>query len=145
MAKSSKYVVPASDRREFDRMVQRANRRINANLKYIQQEDIQSESAKRSLMSDYADRSNWHTEKTVFSRSIKFSSKREYEQYRRHVMQWGDEKAERTVEGLKEGYERAIIKSLTTAAIDNNIPYFTASATHKGLMIFVCCGIKHRY
>lgn len=118
----SKYVVPASDRREFDRMVQRANRRINANLKYIQQEDIQSEFARRALMSDYADRSNWNTPKTVFSRSIKFNSKKEYEQYKRHVMQWGDEKAERTVEGLKAGYEKEIIKSLTTAAIDNNIP-----------------------
>ena len=118
----SKYIVPASDRREFDRMVQRANRRINANLKYIQQENIKSESAQRALMSDYADRSNWNTPKTVFSRSIKFNSKKEYEQYKRHVMQWGAESPERTVEGLKEGYERAIIKSLTTAAIDNNIP-----------------------
>lgn len=118
----SKYVVPASDRREFDRMVQRANRRINANLKYIQQEDIKSESAQRTLMSDYADRSNWNTPKTVFSRSIKFNSKKEYEQYKRHVMQWGAESPERTVEGLKQGYEKAIIKSLTTAAIDNNIP-----------------------
>lgn len=122
MAKSSKYIVPASDRREFDRMVQRANRRIMANLKYIQQEELNSESAQRALMSDYADRSTWHTEKTVFSRSIKFSSKKEYEQYKRHVSQWGNEKAERTVEGLKQGYEKAIIKSLTTAAIDNNIP-----------------------
>lgn len=119
---SSKYIVPASDRREFDRMVQRANRRINANLKFIQIENIKSESAQRALMSDYADRSNWHTPKTAFSRSIKFDSKKAYEQYKRHVMQWGGKNAERTVEGLKAGYEKAIIKSLTTAAIDNNIP-----------------------
>ena len=120
---SSKYIVPLEDQREYRRMVQRANRRIQANLKYIQQEDISSEAAQRALLSDYADRSVWATEKTVFSRSLKFASRKEYESYRRHVSQWGKEdSAPRTVAGLKEGYERAIVKALTTAAIDNNIP-----------------------
>lgn len=137
MAKTSKgYTVPASERREYDRMVQRANRRITANMRYIQQEEITSESAKRSLLSDYVDRGSWATEKTVFSRSIKFKSKREYESHKRHLMQWGATDAQRaayeektgqalddhTVEGLKKGYEKAIIRSLTQAAIDNNIP-----------------------
>ena len=117
---SSKYVVPASDRREFDRIVQKANRRIMANLKYIQQEDVYTEDAIRSLVGDYADRSTWHTDKVVFSRSIKFNSKKEYEQYKRHVMEYSAE--DRKPAERKKGYIKAIIKSLTTSAIDNNIP-----------------------
>lgn len=122
MAKNSKYIVPESDRLEFDRMIQRANRRIQSNLKYIQQEGIQSEAATRALMGDYGTPETWHTSKTVFSRSIKFESKKDYESYKRHVQQWGGKEAPRTVDGLKQGYEKAIVKALTTAAIDNNIP-----------------------
>ena len=138
MAKTVKgYTVPAGERTEFDRMVQRANRRIIANMKYIQQEEISSEGAKRALLSDYVDRGEWATEKTVFSRSIKFNSKREYESYKRHVMQWGASEqqraayeaknnhtlTDRTLDGIKEGYQKAIIKSLTDSAIANNIEF----------------------
>ena len=125
MAKRDSYIVPESDRREFDRMVQRANRRINANLKYIQQEEIFSEQAQRSLLGKYTDASEWNTPAAAFSRSIKFNSKKEYEQYKRHVKEWGGEDGEETytrhIESRKGDYIKAIVKTLTQSAIDNNI------------------------
>lgn len=120
MAKN-KFIVPKDQQTEFDRLIQRANRRIKANLKYIQQEDIKSESATRSLVSDYNSPSNWHTQKTVFSRSKVFESEREYKQYRRHVEQWGADTRDfdRSVTKIKQGYYENIIKALTTTAQDN--------------------------
>lgn len=116
---NSGFIVPESDRKDFDLMIQRANRRIKASLKFIQQEDIKSDSAKRALVGDYATTSTWHTQKTPFSRSKVFSSKKAYEQFKRHVMQWGDVKNNRSVESVKEGYYKAIIKSLTTLAMES--------------------------
>lgn len=123
MAKTSKFRVPESERNEFDRMVQRANRRILSNMKYLQQEAIQSEATERSLLGDYSNRSAWHSQKTPLSRSKVFSSEKAYKQYKRHVAQWGSKNAPtKTVDSLKKGYYENIIKALTTAAIDNNIP-----------------------
>lgn len=119
MKKDSKFIVPKKDRKEFDRLIQRANRRIQANLKYIQQEDIKSDVAKRALVSDYVDQSNWATGKTVFSRSKSFSSEKAYKQYLKHVKQWGAKKPRRNEEKIKKGYYKAIINALTTTAIDN--------------------------
>ena len=116
------YVVPEKERQEFYNLVRRANRGIAANMAAVGIGGIQSKAAQRALLGDYADRASWHTEKTTFSRSVKFESKRDYEKYKRHLSQWGGKQPERTVDALKAGYERAIIKSLTTAAIDNNIP-----------------------
>lgn len=119
MAKNDKFIVPKKDRKNFDLLVQRANRRIKANMKYIQQEGIQSEVAQRSLLSDYADSNNWASAKTVFSRSKTFSSEKAYKQYVRHVKQWGAKNYERNPEKVKKGYYKAIINALTTTAIDN--------------------------
>ena len=118
MAKNEKYIVPQSDRKEFDRLVQRANRRILQGLKYIQENNIKSDRVQRALVSDYVDRSNWNTQKTVFSRSIKFNSKKEYEQYKRHISQWGSVENQRDEESIKAGYYKSIVKALTTVAID---------------------------
>lgn len=119
MKKSTKFIVPKKDQKQFDRLVQRANRRVQANLKYIQQEDIQSSVAQRALVSDYADQANWATNKTVFSRSKSFSSEKAYKQYVRHLKQWGAKNFEREPEKVKQGYYKAIINALTTTAIDN--------------------------
>lgn len=118
--KTSKFVVPKSDQREFDRLIQRANRRIQANLKYIQQEEIKSEVAKRALLGDYTSQSNWAGSKSPFSRSKTFASEKAYKQYLRHVEQWGAKGSyDRSEEKLKEGYYKAIINALTTTALDN--------------------------
>ena len=119
MAKDSKFIVPKKDQKNFDRLIQRANRRIQKNLKYIQQEGIDSNVAQRALVSDYADQANWATGKTVFSRSKSFASEKDYKQFVRHVKQWGAKNYDREPEKVKKGYYKAIINALTTTAIDN--------------------------
>lgn len=119
MAKDSKFIVPKKDQKNFDRLIQRANRRIQANLKFIQQEGIESNVAQRALVSDYADQANWASAKTVFSRSKSFTSEKAYKQFVRHVKQWGAKNYEREPEKIKKGYYKAIVNALTTTAIDN--------------------------
>lgn len=122
MKNRNKFIVPADDQKDFDRMVQRANRRIKASLKYIQQEEIQDRNTQRALVGDYSDASNWATPKTIFSRSKSFESKKAYEQYKRHVLQWGDIKNHRSIDEVKEGYYKAIIRSLDRLAQEANAP-----------------------
>lgn len=126
MAKNDKFIVPKELQSEFNLLIQRANRRIKANLKYIQKEGIQSEATQRALLGDYTDRGSWYTDKTVFSRSKTFSSEKAYAQYVRHVMKWGGDYGNiksngirHDPEGIKEGYYKQIVSALTTVAIDN--------------------------
>lgn len=114
------YRVPKDQQTEFDRMVQRANRRIKASLKYIQQENIKSDHTIRSLVSDYGDPSTWATSKTTFSRSKWFNSEKDYKDFKRHVGEWGAKDTfARDPEEIKADYVEAIIKSLTKVAVDN--------------------------
>lgn len=129
---SNKFTVPSADRKEFDLMVQRANRRIQASLKYIQKEGITSDNAQRALVSDYGDINTWHTSKTVFSRSKTFASEKAYRQFVRHVEQWGGKEYDRSVERVKEGYYKAIVQALTTTAIDNGNGVLTAKGKLPG-------------
>lgn len=122
MAKNERFIVPESDQQAFDRMIQRANRRIKAGLKYIQQEDIKDRSTQRALVGDYADASNWATQKTIFSRSKSFESEKAYKQYVRHVQQWGDVKNHRSVDEVREGYYKSIVRSLNTLAMESGAP-----------------------
>lgn len=115
-----KFTVPKAEQKEFNLLIQRANRRIQSSLKYIQKEDLSSDNAQRALMGRYTDKAEWHTEKTVFSRSKVFDSEQDYKQFLRHVSQWGGEENERSPEKVKEGYYKAIIQALTTTAIDND-------------------------
>lgn len=132
---NSKYRVPKNEQRAYERLVARANTRIRANLEYIQQEAIETEQTRRSLLGMYADRSEWYNEKVTFHDRVIFNSKQEYEQYKRNVEKWGGvetgrkkgnryeiETPEASVEGRKKGYYEAIIKSLTDSAITNNVP-----------------------
>lgn len=132
--KNSSYRVPESERNEFRLLVQRANRHIMRNLKYIQQEEIESESVNRALLGRKADRSEWATEKTPFSRSINFTSKttsngrtisaeKVYKDYVRMLKRYADSD-EHTVEGLKKGYYKAIIGGLNRLASESGAPVF---------------------
>lgn len=120
--KSNKgFTIPRDNWREFDNLVQRANRKILSNMAYIQKEDIKSDVTKRALLSDYADTTAWHTQKVTFSRSKRFGSQKEYEQTIRHLRKWGDSSFEdyKDPEALKQGYYKSIIRALTTTAIEN--------------------------
>ena len=125
MAKNN-FRVPASERDEFARLVRRANAKIYANMKYIQQEEITSDSAKRALLGHKATPEGWHTAKTPFSRSVKFggftdsngrqiSGENEYKAYKRMLERFA-ESGEHDPETLKQGYYESIIKSLNVVA-----------------------------
>ena len=118
---NNKFIVPEKERREFDLMVQRANRRIKSNFKYLSQAGITNENTTRALVGKYEDLSEWSTDKTVFSRSKTFENSQAYEAFKRHVGQWGNKKSSRTVDAVKEDYIKSIIQSLTTSAINNNV------------------------
>lgn len=119
MARSEGFRVPASQRRAYDALVRRANRQIQANLQYIQQEEIISDSTKRALLHDYADATAWNSPKAAISRSITFTDEKAFKAKVRFLEQFGGDDRTRTVESLKEGYKQAIIQGLTTVAIDN--------------------------
>lgn len=125
--KQSIYKIPEDDLREYRRLVQRANRQIYKNMKYIQQENIKSESTQRALLGHKADRAAWVSDKTPFSRAIKFkpittangrtiSGEEQYKQYRRMLERFGGDSAEHTPEAMKERYYQSIVRSLTTLA-----------------------------
>lgn len=136
MAKNDKFIVPFEERKEFDLLVQRANRRIQANLKYIQQEGVKRGSALRqALLHDYASKKNWATKNTVFSRSKSFASQKDYEQFKRHVSNWGSKDSPtHTVKAVHEGYYKNIIKALTTTAQEHSdgTPIFTEEGNLPG-------------
>lgn len=119
MKKNDSFIIPEEERKDFDLLVQRANRRIISNMKYIQKEEIKDPATQRALIGKFTDPLEWQGRKTAFSRSVRFSSEKEYKQYLRTVDKFGSLEEPRTVEGLREGYAKAIIKSLTTVAIDN--------------------------
>lgn len=119
MAKNNgKYIVPEAERVEYDRLVQRANRRIKKNIQLA--EGLKSDIARRSLTFDYENKDKWASDKTVFSRSKVFESEKEYKQYVRHLEQWGAPgEYSKSEQVLREQYYKSIVKALTTTAIDN--------------------------
>lgn len=118
MVNKGKFIVPESERIEYDRLVQRANRRIQRNIKYS--EDFTSDVAKRNITGGYDDKTKWVSDKTVFSRSKVFESEKDYQQYKRHLEKWGASGTyEKSLEALDKAYYKSIIKALTTTAIDN--------------------------
>lgn len=115
MAKNN-FIVPASERKDFRLLVQRANRTIQANLKMIENEKVETERTKRALLGDYVNKSAWSSQKTVFSRSIKFETERDYKAYIRHLQRWGGSDSERSVSGTRGRIYKNIIKALNTTA-----------------------------
>lgn len=122
-----KYKVPAELRQDYNLLVQKANRRIMQSLAYIQKENIKSEQFQRALVSDYYNKSTWISSKTVFSRSVVFKSKKEYDQKLRLLNRWASDKynddngnfdVTLKIEEVRNNYYQNIIQSLTTLAMD---------------------------
>lgn len=132
MAKNN-YVVPKELQHEYKMLIQRANRRVKSNLKYIQKEHIQNDHTQRALVGSFNDPMKWATGRMPFSRSNKgryiwnadtgqqefkeFTSEREFKQYLAYLEKWGKqtEKGERFdahPEKIKSDYKSAIIKAL---------------------------------
>lgn len=129
----AKYVVPKEQQHAYKMAVQRANRRVKSNLKYIDKYDIQNEHTQRSLVGSFNDPSKWASGTMPFSRSNKgryiidadtgvptfkeFESEREFKQYLNYLNKWGQqtEKGERFDAHplqIKDNYKSAIIKAL---------------------------------
>lgn len=119
------YRVPAELRQDYNLLVQKANRQIMKNLKFIQKEDIKDHRVHEALLGAQVDHANWHTQKTPFSRSVVFRSrttedgrKITAEQQFKSYMRTLERYSERNIEEVREGYYKNIIKSLTTLAIE---------------------------
>lgn len=127
------YQVPKELRHEYKMLVQRANRRIKSNLKYITKNGITSEHTQRALVGSYNDPLKWSSGRQAFSASStgrylwdvdkeemvfrEFKNQTEFKQYLNHLETWGKkvEKGElwRThPDQIKQEYKDSIIKSL---------------------------------
>lgn len=120
----SKYIVPVEDRQEYYNLVQRANRRIKANQKYLIEHQIQSFKTQRALMGQFNDPEKWKTRTAPLSRSVKFESREDYEDYIEYINKWGTEgkNYEKSVDVVKDSYKQAIIEALNRTLINKNIP-----------------------
>lgn len=98
MAKKAGFVVPTEARAEFKKTIQRANRRIQSNLKYIKEEGIKSNSIKSALAHDFTNKRKWATKSAPLSYSTQFKNEAEYNAYMRFVNRWGEDT------GRKGGY-----------------------------------------
>ena len=87
VAKSIGFKVPESEREAYKLLVQDANRTIQRNLKYIQENKITDFDTKRALVHSYGSKRAWargkngKAAKNPLSRSIKFKNERDYRDY----------------------------------------------------------------
>ena len=131
--KSNNFIVPEHLQHEYKMTIQRANRRIKSNLKYLNTNRISNSHTRRSLVGSFDDGLMWSSRSMPFSRSIKgryiwnpdtemnefreFTSERDFKQYLNYVNKWGQQtkKGERFdahPQQVKENYKSAIIKAL---------------------------------
>lgn len=126
----AKYVVPKEQQHAYKMAVQRANRRVKSNLKYIQANKITSPHTERSLVGGFIHQGNWASSTMPFSRSIKgryllnadtgdmefkeFNNEREFKQYLNYLNKWGKEgkQFDAHPQQIKEDYKSSIIKAL---------------------------------
>lgn len=130
MTKNNVYYVPADQRRDFNLLVQRANRRIKASFKYIQEEKgITDPRTLGTIFGDYA----YDQSPTPYSRSIKFQSESAYKAYKRSLMRWGEEVpknvkdptkylSEKKIKQTRKGYIQNATQALNTLATELGIP-----------------------
>lgn len=138
MAKNN-FIVPKEQQHAYKMLVQRANRRVKSNLKYISQNKITNEHTQRSLVGGFTEHEKWASGRMPFSRSIKgryiwdadreeqvfkeFTSEREFQQYLNHLEKWGKEGRtfDASPKQIKENYKSAIIKALNEVKDHYNI------------------------
>ena len=126
MAKNNGYTIPKDERHAYKMLVQRANRRLKANLKYIESNNITNAHTQRMLAFEYVDQDTWAGKKQPLSRTIQFESEKEYKHYKRHLERWGQEtekgqRFNRHPTELKQSYKSAIIKALNEVKDSHSI------------------------
>lgn len=125
MAKNKKSVfkVPEAERHAFKILVQKANRTIKSNLKYIDKHNVRDSKTIRSLVFNYFDEDNWaknkkgQRAKSPLSRSVIFSSEDDYKSYVRHL----EKMAGRNVKQKATDYREAILDALQRIANKHDV------------------------
>ena len=87
----TEYIIPTDARAEYRKLIQRANRRILANLDYIKNEGIRDHAIKTSLAGDFTSKKKWQTGKSPLSTKTRFKSEDAFKQYMRFVNRWGED------------------------------------------------------
>lgn len=137
MAKN--FVVPKEQQHAYKMLVQRANRRVKSNLKYINQNKIKNEHTLRSLVGGFNEGDKWASRTMPFSRSNKgryvwnadteqqefreFKTETEFNQYLKYLEKWGKEGREFDThpKQIHANYKSAIIKALNEVKDHYNI------------------------
>ena len=133
----AKFVVPAEQQHAYKMAVQRANRRIKANLKYIEKNNITNNNTKRALVRGYWDSDTWAGDTMPLSRSNQgryvfidgvktfkeFESKRDFDQYLNYLNHWGKEgrQFDANPKQIISDYKSTIIKALNEVKDHYNI------------------------
>ena len=130
--KKSNYIVPVEDRHAYKMLVQRANRRVKSNLKYVNKHNITDHNTRRALIDSYDEHEKWAGGRMPFSRSIKghyvwnpdtevmefkeFRNKSEFDSYVRQLEKYGKEGDDyaRSPKQVVEDRKEKIIKSLNS-------------------------------
>lgn len=142
MAKNN-YIVPKELQKEYKLLVQRANRRVKSNLKYINSNKITSEHTQRALVGSFNEGDKWASRTMPFSRSNKgryvwnaeteqqefreFRSEQEFQQYLNYLNKWGQktkkgERYDAHPQQIKDNYKQTILKALNQVIDHYSIP-----------------------
>lgn len=134
MAKNN-FIVPKEQQHAYKMLVQRANRRVKANLKYIEKNKIDNFNTRRSLVGSFDDPVKWASGRMPYSRSTKgrylwnadteemefkeFTSEHDFKAYIRQLEKFGKEGDvfDHHPTKIISDYKEKIIKSLN-AIID---------------------------
>lgn len=130
MARSSKttggYVVPTDARAQFRRDIQRANRRILANIQYIKDNNIRDVETRQTLAFDFYKKRTWATKKSPLSASTRFDSEADYKKFMQFIERWAGEPGQRgdfaaAPENLRNGYKDSIYQAINGLVRDRGI------------------------
>lgn len=133
------FTVPENERHAYKMLVQRANRRVKSNLKYIRDNKIEDYNTRRALIKSFDDPMKWSSGRMPFSRSIQghyvwntdtesmefreFKSESQYRAYIRELENFGKEGKTYNASPTQiiENYKSNIIKSLNAIKDHYNI------------------------
>lgn len=120
------YVVPTAEQAEFKKIVQRANRRILSNRRYLQDNGIKDPYLTVRLVGDYSKKKAWATQKSPLSSSTRFESEAEYRDFMRFINRWGEDRGKRgdfaaSPESIHRSYREHIYSTLNGLASNRGI------------------------
>lgn len=120
------YTLPTDAKDEYRKMIQRANRRVLSNLKYLKDNGIRDNQIKTTLVGDFSSKKKWATKNSPFSYRTTFESEKAYKEFMRYVSRWGEDTGKRggykaDVNRIKEQYKSSIYKAINGAVRNKGI------------------------